>query len=150
MDKSRKSYPPKFKETARREFISQHISLGQLQNIMAQRHNMVISVEALRGWAKDGEWYSERRKTRSLCPHCKEDISELFSGGKINVAAMFEDLVIRLFDEIIAANQLDPRRISEWRSLVKESGLKDTLGKKSAMSDLDLILRERKKKIDNV
>jgi hypothetical protein len=134
-------YSTDYIKRAQDHFIRSSISLAQLSRDSADLLGQHVSTETLKDWSEEMDWWGKRQRSRTACPHCDGDITEFVQRGELDIGFMFQYLITKLFDEIMNSNSMDPRKIGELRSLIKESGLKPTQPMDaSAMTDLDKVL----------
>lgn len=139
-------YPPDLKIRVRDTFVKGSMSLNRLVEESEQRFGVALTRDIVNSWSDDEGWWDKRARNRTTCPHCQGDITEIVSGGDIDVGYMYNYLITRIFDEVALSKKIDPRQVAEWRSLIKEYGVKVNPGDQgSAKSDLDKVLDERRK-----
>ena len=123
-------------------YISNVVSLFELAKRSQELFGQEISSEAIKTWSADENWADQKRRHKTFCPHCQEDISDIVSPGHIDLKWMYEELIVRLFDEAMSGSKIDVNKVKEWRAMVKESGVRVEMDRSSAVSDLDMVLEK--------
>lgn len=122
-------------------FVRSSISLAQLSRESENLFGQHVPMDTLKNWSEEMDWWTKRQRSRTLCPHCEGDITEFVQRGELDIGFIFQYLIVRMFDEIVAGKSMDPRKVAELRALIKESGLKPSQPMDaSAISDLDKII----------
>lgn len=134
-----------FIRRVRDEYVGSWISLAQLAEQSDTLFGQKVTVDLIKKWSATDNWEDRRRKARVLCPYCEGDITEVTSGSGPDIGYMFHYLLVRAFNEMTESDRIDPNKMREWKNLVKEAGIKPTVGKQSAMSDVDLVLEKMEK-----
>lgn len=135
-------FGPDFIRRVRDAYVGSWISLAQISENSEEMFGQFVSFDTIKKWSASNNWEDRRRQARVLCPHCDGDITSVVSGGEIDVGYMYKYLLVRAFNEMSESKMLDPNKIREWKNLVKEAGIKPSVGKQSAMSDIDTVLTE--------
>lgn len=135
-------FSPDFTQRVRDAYVGSWISLAQISENSEEMFGQFVPLDTIKKWSASHNWEDRRRQARVLCPHCNGDITSVISGGEIDVGYMYKYLLVRAFDEMVISKALDPNKVREWKNLVKEAGIKPSVGKQSAMSDIDIVLAE--------
>ncbi len=135
-------FGPDFTRRVRDAYVESWISLAQISENSKEMFGQHVSFDTIKKWSAENNWEDRRRKARVVCPHCGEDITAVVSGDEIDIGYMYKYLLVRAFDEMFESKALDPNKIREWKNLVKDAGIKPSVGSQSAMSDIDVVLAE--------